>query len=63
MYDDLVVKDFGEVKIKFKDGIISKILGLAETIIENVLGISLNLNMVLNFTFYIKRELISEFPH
>lgn len=41
-----------QVKIKFKDGIISKILGLAETIIENVLGISLNLNMVLNFTFY-----------
>lgn len=41
-----------QVKIKFKDGIISKITGLLETIIENVLGISLNLNMVLDFSFY-----------
>lgn len=41
-----------QVKIKFKDGVISKIAGLLETIIENVLGISLNLNMVLDFSFY-----------
>ena len=41
-----------QIKVTFKPNIISKILGLAETIIENVLGISLNLNMALDFTFY-----------
>lgn len=41
-----------QVKIKFKDSVISKISGFLETVIENVLGISLNLNMVLDFTFY-----------
>ena len=41
-----------QVKITFKDNVVSKLTGLVETIIENVLGISLNLNMVLNFTFY-----------
>ena len=41
-----------QIKVTFRPNIISKILGLAETIIENVLGISLNLNMALDFTFY-----------
>lgn len=41
-----------QIKVTFKPNIISKIMGLAETIIENVLGISLNLNMALDFTFY-----------
>ena len=41
-----------QVKIAFKSNIVSKIAGLAETIIETVLGISLNLNMGLDFTFY-----------
>lgn len=41
-----------QIKITFKDGIAAKIAGIAETIIENVMGISLNLNLMLDFTFY-----------
>lgn len=41
-----------KLKIAFRPNIISQILGLAETIIENVLGINLNVYFGFRFSFY-----------
>lgn len=41
-----------QVGFKFRDNIISKILGLSETIITSVLGISLDAKYTVDFTFY-----------